>query len=39
MGDALCQLFFDVLKKPNFRVDLVVPLPLSVKREKHRGYN
>jgi ComF family protein len=39
LGDALCQLLFDVVRHAGLQVDLVAPVPLSAKRKRERGYN
>jgi len=39
LGDALCQMLFEVAEYAHLDVDVVVPVPLSAKREQERGYN
>ncbi len=39
LGDALCQLLLKVVEHANLDVEVVVPVPLSAKRERERGYN
>lgn len=39
LGDTLSKLLFDVCSEKGIQPDLVVPVPLALKRPKTRGYN